>query len=219
MSQDNLTSYSNQDLLDALKNFRRSECLLIADIVRHLAEVDSRQLYRDAGYSSLFFFCVQGLGYSEGAAQRRIVAARCLRDNPEVYTLLKEGKISLCSLSEVAKVLTPENKSKVLALSQGLPKQEAQRLAARFQAPTQTKREVVRAKRVLVRKTVPEQEESQNSVNASVATSVAAEPTFTMPAIAEPAIAELAIEERFSLSLEVDAECMQLISFVTPMPP
>ena len=60
-----------------------------------------------------------------GATHRRIVAARCLRSNPGVYELLKEGKVSLCALSEIAKVVTPENKEEILNLSQGIPKQEA----------------------------------------------------------------------------------------------
>jgi Domain of unknown function (DUF222) len=135
-------------LVGTLKELRKRENTLVADIVSYLAEVDSRQIYREQGYSSLFSFCTQALRYSEGAAQRRIIAARCLRSNPEVYELLKEGKVSLCALSEVAKVITPENKREILDLSQGLPKQEAQKLAAQYQPAAQPKRETIRAKKV-----------------------------------------------------------------------
>ena len=182
MQPSSLASYSDQELFDTLKKFRGTECRVIADIVLYLAEVDARKIYRDFAFSSLFVFCTKGLGYSEGAAQRRIVAARCCRDNPEVYTLLREGKVSLCALSEVAKVLTPENKVELLNLSQGLPKQEAQRLAAKFQAPTQPKREVMRAKKVVVSKA--EQGSQQLQVlGGSTATSTvptAPEPTATV---------------------------------------
>jgi hypothetical protein len=113
------------------------------------------------------------------------VAARCLRDNGEVYELLKSGKISLCSLSQVARVITPQNKSEILTLAVGLPKEQAQRLAAQYAPATEAKRETIRAKKVLV---------AANQVSTATATVT---PTS---------------EERFSISLEVDAETMELIN-------
>lgn len=79
---------TNSELLGELKALRKNECQAIADIVLHLAELDKRGLYRDAGYSSLFNYCREALGYSEGSAQRRITAARCLHKNPEIYEKL-----------------------------------------------------------------------------------------------------------------------------------
>lgn len=185
-SSENLKSSSDEELFSALKNMRGKECTVIADIVRYLAEIDRRGVYRDFGYSSLFAFCTAGLKYSEGAAQRRIVAARCYKDNPEVYELLRGGSISLCSLSKVAKVIVPENKTEVLTLTQGLSKNEAERLAAQYAAPTKPKRETIKAKRVVVE--VPKQESTSP---------VAVKPTT---------------EERFSIHTEVDGECMELIN-------
>ena len=118
---ENINTVSNEELLASLKNMRGGECQIVADIVRYLAEVDLRQVYREYGYPSLFVFCTKGLGYSEGAAYRRITAARCMKDSPEVYELLRDGKVSLCSLSEVAKVITPENKVEVLTLTRDFP--------------------------------------------------------------------------------------------------
>jgi len=40
----NFTTISNESLVGTLKEFRKREDLLIADIVSYLAEVDSRQL-------------------------------------------------------------------------------------------------------------------------------------------------------------------------------
>jgi len=183
-NEQQLNTLSNQDLLASLKDMRATECSLIAEIVRYLAEIDTRQSYRELGYPSLFAFCTGALKYSEGAAQRRIAAARCLKDNGEVYELLKSGKISLCSLSQVARVITPQNKTEILTLAVGLPKEQAQRLAAQYAPATEAKRETIRAKKVLV---------ATNQVTATVAV----EPTT---------------EERFSISLEVDAETMELIN-------
>jgi len=184
-NEQQLNTLSNQDLLASLKDMRATECSVIAEIVRYLAEINMRQSYRELGYSSLFAFCTGALKYSEGAAQRRIAAARCLKDNSEVYELLKSGKISLCSLSQVAKVITPQNKTEILTLAVGLPKEQAQRLAAQYAPATEAKRETIRAKKVLV---------AANQVSTATATVT---PTT---------------EERFSISLEVDAETMELIN-------
>ena len=181
---ENINTVSNEELLASLKSMRGGECQIVADIVRYLAEVDLRQVYREYGYPSLFVFCTKGLGYSEGAAYRRITAARCMKDSPEVYEMLRDGKVSLCSLSEVAKVITPENKTEVLTLSQGLPRQEAQKLAAQFQTPERSKREVLRAKKVVV----------------PVARTSESESTFTV-----------AVIEKYALSVELDSECRELI--------
>ena len=189
-NQQQLNTLSNQDLLVSLRDMRATECAVIAEIVRYLAEIDTRQSYRDLGYSSLFAFCTGALQYSEGAAQRRIIAARCLKDNSEVYELLKSGKISLCSLSQVARVITPENKTEILTLAVGLPKEQAQRLAAQYAPATEAKRETIRAKKVLV---VKEEVVSTNQFTATVTVT----PTT---------------EERFSISLEVDSETMELIN-------
>jgi len=118
-----------------------------------------------------------------------------------VYELLKEGKVSLCALSEVAKVITPENKKEVLTLSQGLPKQEAQRLASRYQPATLPKRETIRAKKVVVAAVSCTATVEVNQVQSVAPCSDSGEQ------IASP----VRVEEWFSLSLEVDAECMELI--------
>jgi 5-methylcytosine-specific restriction endonuclease McrA len=117
-----------------------------------------------------------------------------------VYELLKEGKVSLCALSEVAKVITPENKREILNLSQGLPKQEAQKLAAQYQPATLPKRETIRAKKVVVAPITATVEVNQGNLLTPG--------EDTIP----PSTSPVAVEERFSLSLEVDAECMELIN-------
>ena len=50
----NLKNASNSNLLSAIKELKNNENKTIAEIVLHLFEIDSRGLYRDAGYSSLF---------------------------------------------------------------------------------------------------------------------------------------------------------------------
>ncbi|MBI2646422.1 MAG: HNH endonuclease [Deltaproteobacteria bacterium] len=87
----------------------------IASVVSHLAEIDRRKLYALEGYSSLFNYVTQKYHYSEGAAYRRIQAARLSLRFPEIMELLKEGKINLMNLSLVAPHLNQNNKEKIFS--------------------------------------------------------------------------------------------------------
>lgn len=142
-----LSHLSDKELVNKLLSFRGRENEVISDIVLHLAELDKRQSYRDLGYSSLFTYCTKALGYSEGAACRRISAARCLKNSPEVFGDLRSGKVSLCALVEVAKVRDEKGKEKLINLVQGKSRREAERLVAE-QIPEQiSKRERITIKR------------------------------------------------------------------------
>src|SRR5690348_4317128 len=92
-----LDTLSNEALAVNIKVLRRNESLAVADVVLHLHEIDRRGIWRDWGYASLFSYCTQDLGYSEGGAHRRCTAARLLSTNPEIYQHLKEQRISLCA--------------------------------------------------------------------------------------------------------------------------
>ena len=149
-NQEQLNDLSNQELFSTLNILRSDENKAVADIVLYLAEVDRRGIYREAGFSSLFTFCTERLGYSEAGAGRRVRAARCLAQSPEIYSQLKSGTITLCSLAEVAAVFTPANQELVLRAIQGASKREAQVIAQSFGAPKPAKRSTIRAKKVLI---------------------------------------------------------------------
>ncbi len=147
-----LREIKDLDLMNHVKTLRGTECKLIADMVLHLSEIERRGIYRDAGYSSLFTFLRESLGYSEGSALRRVRAVRCLTTTPEIYELLRDGKVSLSSLAEVTPVMTQENKTEVLKLTIGTSKREAQRIAVSFGAQVMPKNEIIRAVKVLAKK-------------------------------------------------------------------
>jgi len=52
-----------------------------AVVLDHIAEYDERRLYRDAGFPSMFAYCVEALHRSEEAAYKRIRAARAGQAN------------------------------------------------------------------------------------------------------------------------------------------
>jgi len=150
MSSLSLAGISNEELLTRTPTLKGEENQIIADVVLHLGEIDKRGIYRDAGHSSLFTYCTKGLGYSEGAAARRVQAARKLKDAPELYELIRTGAISLSALSEVAPVMTEENTAEVLSLVQGASKREAEKIAVQFGAVEKPKKESIRIKKVAV---------------------------------------------------------------------
>ena len=92
---------SNRELLCQTKLLAQKERSLHIQVLRHLREIESRRLYFSEGYASLFDYAVRGLGYSKGAAFRRINAMRLCRAEPEVEAKLKSGRLSLCAASQL----------------------------------------------------------------------------------------------------------------------
>ncbi|HUG52065.1 MAG TPA: HNH endonuclease, partial [Vicinamibacteria bacterium] len=86
------SSLSNDQLVAALGRLARGEREATVALVVHLAEFDARRLYRGAGFSSLFTYCVEVLHLSEDAACNRIESARVARRYPAVLDMLRRGE-------------------------------------------------------------------------------------------------------------------------------
>lgn len=67
---------SDTDLLRRLVALAGRERASTAGLVAHLAELDTRKLYRGEGYGSLFAYCTDALWLSEHTAHVRIEASR-----------------------------------------------------------------------------------------------------------------------------------------------
>lgn len=107
-----LKNKSNETLLTDLKQMVVEERKLLTEILHHLKEVEDRRLYLERGYPSLFAFATEELGYSEAAAQRRILAMRLMREVPEVEEKVKTGKLSLSVASQVQSFIRAEAKKR-----------------------------------------------------------------------------------------------------------
>lgn len=119
---------TNKILLIDTKNLVASERSATTELLHHLKEIDKRKLYSDLKYSSLFDYCVRELGYSEGSAQRRIVAARMLEEIPEIETKIKTGKLTLTNISQVGQFFKGSDERKeVLSEVEGLSKKECEK--------------------------------------------------------------------------------------------
>jgi len=95
-----------------------------ADLIEHLAEVDRREIVIDAGYPSLFDYCVKVLRYSEAAAFLRIRAARAAAKHPRVLADLRSGAIHLDAVMRLYPYLSDQNSDELLNRASGASKRE-----------------------------------------------------------------------------------------------
>src|SRR5438034_7481019 len=122
---------SDRELLARLEVLASKEREASAELVAHLAELDSRPaLYAAQGYGSLFSYCTQALRLSEDAACSRIEAARACRRFPLILDLLATGEVNLTAVRLLGRHLTAENYEAVLARAKGRPRQQIEVLVA-----------------------------------------------------------------------------------------
>ena len=115
-----------------ISELARREHSALADLLLAVAEFDGQDVYRQLGYSSLFDFLHREVGLSRGSAYYRQVGARMIRRFPEVEGPVRDGKLCITTVSELAKVMTEENRAEVLPMFFGLSRQEAKQLVARL---------------------------------------------------------------------------------------
>lgn len=108
-------------LISELKFLAEREKRNLAALLIHLAEYDLRRLYRDAGYPSLFAYCVKSLGYDENTAYRLITAGRVIKHYPSACPLVASGDLTLTAILALSPVLTDENHDRLLSEVKGNP--------------------------------------------------------------------------------------------------
>jgi len=99
-------------------------------LVAWLAEVEARTLYVAQGFSSLLAYCVQHLHLSEGAAYRRIAAARATLRFPVILERLADGAVSLTTVNLLAPSMTPENHEALLDAARHRTRREVEQQVA-----------------------------------------------------------------------------------------
>ena len=133
MNSYSLSHLSDFVLLRDLANLVARDRVTTADMLAHIAEVDSRKLYLSAAYPSMFAYCVHELRLSEDAAYKRIQAARSARQFPAVLGALADGRLHLGAVCLLAPHLAAENVDDLLKAATHRPKAEIELLlASRF---------------------------------------------------------------------------------------
>ena len=144
---------SDDDLLTAVNRLAIDERRATADLIASLVELDQRRLYLGEGYSSLFTYCTQALGYPNGSAFRRISAARLLVRFPVCAEYLADGRLNLSTLGALRDVLEPDNHRDLLDRASGQSEEKVKVLAATVRPLPEVKESI---RRVPVRPPVPE---------------------------------------------------------------
>jgi hypothetical protein len=131
-----LGGLGHDQLLTALSGLVRREHELMSDLLAHLAELDERRLYLDLGFTSLFAYCTEALGFCKSSAGRRIAVARVCRTYPEAFARIAGGELQLSVLSLLAPHLTEENAAELFEVcGHKSCDQVEELLAARFPKP------------------------------------------------------------------------------------
>ena len=108
---------------------RREHCALV-DLLLALAEFDRLGVHRQLGFPSLFEYLLREVGMSRGSAYYRQVATRLLRDFPEIAEPLRDGRLCISNVPQLAKVMTKENRASVMQKFFHRSKQEAKQVVA-----------------------------------------------------------------------------------------
>jgi hypothetical protein len=123
-----ISALSDTELLANTRGLIGRSNQLLASLLAHLGEVDTRGLYRQRACSSLFAYCVYELRLSEDEAVRRVTAARLVRKFPELLDAVAAGELHLTGLLLLGPHLTRENLGDVMARAKHRSKKEITKL-------------------------------------------------------------------------------------------
>ena len=96
-----LSGLPDQVLLAHTRSLVLHEQALQLAVLDHLREIQARHLHLRLGFSSLFDYAVHELGYSEGAAWRRIKAMRLCSDTAGTRERLQDGSLTLSAAAQL----------------------------------------------------------------------------------------------------------------------
>lgn len=117
-----LKNVNDSELNRKIKSLAAEERKLTKEILLHIVEVDKRKLYLRMAHPSLFDYLVKEIGYSAGAAQRRIDAARLMQRVPCVSNQIEKGSIHLSQISKVQKICRHLKKESGMAVGVAMQK-------------------------------------------------------------------------------------------------
>ncbi len=127
-----LESLSDDELLRGLTDLLRQSRRVEADLVAHIAEMETRRLYARESSPSMFVYCTSVLHLSEAEAYLRISAARAAREHPMVLVMLADGRLHLSGIAKLAPHLTRENRDVILSRAVRSSKRQIEELLAEW---------------------------------------------------------------------------------------
>ncbi len=104
----NLKHLTDKILLSETRDLVSQERKISAKLLHYLKEIESRRLFSDLGYGSLFDLLVKEFKYSEASASRRIQSARLLKTLPEIEMKIENGNLNLTNVALAAQLFKNE---------------------------------------------------------------------------------------------------------------
>ena len=123
-----LSGLPDQVLLAHTSSLVLHEQALQLAVLDHLREIHARHLHLRLGFSSLFDYAVRELGYSEGAAWRRIKAMRLCSDTAGSRERLQDGSLSLSAAAQLQNTFDLLQRTATAAADPGSPPAAAELL-------------------------------------------------------------------------------------------
>src|SRR5688500_15617826 len=117
---------TDDQLVTAMPRLAGNERTATAEFVAALAEFDRRRLYLGLGFASIYSYCAARLQLQEGAAYRRIEAARASRRHPVILDMLRDGKLSLATTALIGPQLGEPDVDALLEEVTGKSKRETE---------------------------------------------------------------------------------------------
>jgi hypothetical protein len=216
-----LRRLTDDELVARTKELAARERSATAQLVAHLAELDTRDVHLRAGYASLFAYCREVLALSEHEAYNRIEVARASRRFPVVIDLLAAGSVNLTTVRLLAPHLTMDNHRQVLESARGRKRTEVEELVVRLSPRPDVPSSV---RRLPVAKASPTPLEGQlvDPVRTAAVPSVA--PTATIahrspPGPPSPSSADVRplAPDRYRLQLTIDGETLEKLRLAKDM--
>jgi len=96
-----LAGLSDDQLLAQTGTLAQLDRQLQVFVIDHLLEIEARALYLRRGFSSLFDYVKRGLGYSDGAAYRRIGAMKLCAQVAGTRERLRDGSLTLDAAAQL----------------------------------------------------------------------------------------------------------------------
>ncbi len=94
-----------------LKTLVKTERKITYEILLLIQTIDITKAYRELGYESLYAYLTKEVGYSEGAAQRRISSARLMKQVPKIENEIQTGDLNLTQVSLAYTAIRQEEKA------------------------------------------------------------------------------------------------------------
>ncbi len=125
------TCLSDEELVSQVASLCLEGRRLVARLIVHLIEVEDRALDKKSACSSMWAFCTERLGMSEGETSRRLNAAKLVRRFPSVLGRLERGDVHLSALRQLGPYLKEENLDAILDEAKGKTRSQLEEMIAR----------------------------------------------------------------------------------------